>query len=306
LKERGLKAAGRIAAKSGARLFCDTFTARVQRGAGRVKVERIPYFAEQIVEFLQDLEQLILVGSKPPVSFFAYPGKPSWCTPETTEILYLTHAHEDGTLALEAVADAIGAPKEPALVAPLKRPDSPAQKFDQYTIGQVIARYLPDNAILSDEGATSGGGTGLATQTAGPHDHLGLTGGSIGQGIPLATGAAVRGAGSQGGVHPWRRRRDVHAAGAVDPGTREAGCDDGHFCQPLLRDPEHRARPGRRRKSRGEGALDARPAQSRAQLDEARRRHGRRRLARRQHRDFEDQFSAAMKKKGPRLIEVLI
>src|SRR5262245_38361379 len=51
LKERGLVAAGRIAAKSGARLYCDTFTPRVQRGAGRVKVERIPYFAEQIVEF---------------------------------------------------------------------------------------------------------------------------------------------------------------------------------------------------------------------------------------------------------------
>jgi acetolactate synthase-1/2/3 large subunit len=31
----------------------------------------------------------------------------------------------------------------------------------------------------------------LATATAAPHDHLALTGGSIGQGIPVATGAAV-------------------------------------------------------------------------------------------------------------------
>ena len=31
----------------------------------------------------------------------------------------------------------------------------------------------------------------LATVTAAPHDHLSLTGGSIGQGVPLATGAAV-------------------------------------------------------------------------------------------------------------------
>src|SRR5215472_13560433 len=52
LKERGLTAAGRIAAKSGARLMCDTFAPRLQRGAGRVRVERIPYFAEQMVEFL--------------------------------------------------------------------------------------------------------------------------------------------------------------------------------------------------------------------------------------------------------------
>ena len=79
LKERGLEAAGPHRAKTGARLLCDTFTPQPSCGAGRVPVERIPYFAEQIVEFLAGLEQLILVGAKPPVSFFAYPGKPSWC-----------------------------------------------------------------------------------------------------------------------------------------------------------------------------------------------------------------------------------
>ncbi len=82
LNERGLRAAGRIAAASGARIACDTFAPRCQRGAGRVEVERIPYFAEQIVEFMKGTEQLILVGASPPVSFFAYPNKPSWCTPE--------------------------------------------------------------------------------------------------------------------------------------------------------------------------------------------------------------------------------
>ncbi|HJW40617.1 MAG TPA: acetolactate synthase large subunit [Rhizomicrobium sp.] len=191
LKERGLKAAGRIAAKSGARLACDTFTARIQRGAGRVMLSRIPYFAEQIVEFFADTEQLVLVGSKPPVSFFAYPGKPSWGLPEGCIIHYLAHPHEDGVQALEAVAEALGAAGDPAHVAPRKLPDSIADKFDQYTIGQVIARHLPEGAIISDEGATSGAGTALATATAAPHDHLGLTGGSIGQGLPVATGAAV-------------------------------------------------------------------------------------------------------------------
>jgi acetolactate synthase I/II/III large subunit len=191
LKERGLVAAGRIAAKTGARLVCDTFTARIQRGAGRVALARIPYFAEQIVEFFQDTEQLILVGSKPPVSFFAYPGKPSWGLPDGAKVHYLAHANEDGTNALEALAEGLGAPKEPAGIAPLKKQDSIADKFDQYTIGQVIARHLPEGAIISDEGATSGAGTALATATAAPHDHLGLTGGSIGQGLPVATGAAV-------------------------------------------------------------------------------------------------------------------
>src|SRR5262249_60351226 len=104
LREGGLNAAGRIAATTGARIACDTFAPRSQRGAGRVAVERIPYFAEQIVEFMKGTKQLILVGASPPVSFFAYPNKPSWCTPEDCRIVYLAHAHEDGPDALEALA----------------------------------------------------------------------------------------------------------------------------------------------------------------------------------------------------------
>jgi len=191
LKERGLTAAGRIAAKSGARLACDTFTARLQRGAGRVMLQRIPYFAEQIVEFFADTEQLILVGAKPPVSFFAYPGKPSWGLPDGCVIHHLAQAHEDGTKALEALAESLGAPKVPAHIAPRKLAEGIEDKFNQHTIGQVIAKYLPEGAIISDEGATSGTGTQIATATAAPHDHLALTGGSIGQGLPVATGAAV-------------------------------------------------------------------------------------------------------------------
>jgi acetolactate synthase-1/2/3 large subunit len=50
----GLEAAGRVQAKTGARLLCDTFAPQTELGAGRVPVERIPYFAEQIVDFLKD------------------------------------------------------------------------------------------------------------------------------------------------------------------------------------------------------------------------------------------------------------
>ena len=191
LKARGLHAAGRIAAKSGARLLCDTFAPRLARGAGLVALERIPYFAEQIVEFLQGFEQLILVGAKPPVSFFAYPGKPSWCVPEGCRILHLAHAHEDGTAALEAVADAIAAPKEPAGRAALQRPEIPTDRLNAYTAGQVIGHFLPEGAIVSDEAATSGLGVAMFTANAPPHDVLSLTGGSIGLGLPMATGAAI-------------------------------------------------------------------------------------------------------------------
>ena len=192
LKEAGLEAAGRIRAKSGARLFCDTFAPRLARGAGRVAVERIPYFAEQIVEFLKDLEQLVLVGSKPPVAFFAYPGKPSWCLPDGCRILYLAHPHEDGLGALEALAETIGAPQKATERASLARAAVPKPgKLNPYTAGEVIAHFLPENAIISDEAATAGLGATMYTATSAPHDQLSLTGGSIGQGVPLATGAAV-------------------------------------------------------------------------------------------------------------------
>lgn len=191
LKERGLAAAGRIAAATGARIACDTFAPRVQRGAGRVRLERIPYFAEKIVEFMSGMEQLILVGAAPPVSFFAYPNKPSWCTPEDCRILYLAHRHEDGTAALEALAEAVKAPKQPASVGVSKVPDLPTGPLNPAAAGQIIAHYLPEGAIISDEGGTAGGFVHRFAATIAPHDHLSLTGGSIGQGIPLATGAAV-------------------------------------------------------------------------------------------------------------------
>ncbi|MBV9542605.1 MAG: acetolactate synthase large subunit, partial [Alphaproteobacteria bacterium] len=306
LKERGLTAAGRVGGKTGARIACDTFTARIQRGAGRVALARIPYFAEQIVEFFQDTQQLIVVGSKPPVSFFAYPGKPSWGLPEGCTVHYLAHAHEDGVASLEALAEALGAPKEAAGIAPLKKQDSIADKFDQYTIGQVIARHLPEGAIISDEGATQGGGTALATATAAPHDHLGLTGGSIGQGLPVATGAAVAGGGRKvvcvhgdgGAMYTlqalWtqaRERLDVTTVifanrsyailnielarvGAGNPGPKALSMLDLH-------NPD----------------LDWTKLASGMGVEASRATN---------IKDFESQFESAMRGKGPRLIEVIL
>jgi len=200
LRGEGLAAAGRIAAATGARLFCDTFAPRIERGAGRVLVERLPYFAEQLVATLAPIEQLILVGSTPPVAFFAYPGKQSWCSADGTAITQLAHPHEDGVVALVEVADSVTsrsgstpdrATDGPGAVARLELPSPVTGPLDQFTVGQVIARLLPEGAVVSDEAATSGLGPALATATAAPHDWLSLTGGSIGQGLPLAAGAAV-------------------------------------------------------------------------------------------------------------------
>ena len=187
----GLESAGRVQAKTGARLLCDTFAPHAELGAGRVPVERIPYFAEQIVDFLRDFEQIIFVGAKPPVSFFAYPGKPSWCAPEDSHLSYLAHAHQDGAQALAALADALGAPARSPARIPLQLPELPSGPLTALGVAQVIAAMTPDNAIFADESATASFPLLSTMARARPHTHLPLTGGSIGQGLPLAVGAAI-------------------------------------------------------------------------------------------------------------------
>jgi acetolactate synthase I/II/III large subunit len=192
LKERGLKTAGRIRAKTGARILSDTLAPRVQRGAGRVLTEPIPYFPEDIIRFLEGVEYLILVGAKPPISFFAYPGKASWPIPEGCRILVLSHAHEDGTAALDALADALKAPPEPVDVAALKTADLPKSgKLDAGAVMQAIAHYLPEGAIIADGAVTSGLPYFSYTVASASHDYLNLTGGAIGGMMPVGTGAAV-------------------------------------------------------------------------------------------------------------------
>jgi acetolactate synthase-1/2/3 large subunit len=187
----GLKAAGRIAAATGCQLLCDTFTPRLERGAGRVPLERIPYRIGDMVPFFTSLERLILVGASPPVASFGDPGDPDGCLPHDARVLYLAHPHEDGPQALEDLAQALNAPSEPAILASFDRPDDPTGALDQFAIGRAIARYLPEGAIIADESGSSKAGTATATATAAPHMHLSTTGGAIGQGLPVGSGAAM-------------------------------------------------------------------------------------------------------------------
>jgi acetolactate synthase I/II/III large subunit len=186
-----LEAAGRIHAKTGVRLLCDTFAPHSEMGAGRIPVERIPYFGEQIAAFLAGTQQMIMVGSTPPVSFFAYPGKPSWCVPDTCELVYLAHPHEDSVTALQNLADALGAPQEASLRVSLQLPGLPTGSLNPFSVAQIIAQLTPDHAIFADESNTSSLPLLMTLARARPHTHLPLAGGSIGQGLPLAVGAAL-------------------------------------------------------------------------------------------------------------------
>jgi acetolactate synthase-1/2/3 large subunit len=191
LLERGLETASRIAAATGARLMSQTFNARLQRGAGRAPIEPLPYFAEAAVAALAGTRHLILVGAQPPVSFFAYPDAPSWLTPEDCAIHTLATPAEDAETALAALADELGAASRAAALQEPASVELPKGELTPEAVHRSIAALLPEHAIVSDEAITGGFGMLHLTRGARPHDWLQLMGGAIGQGLPLATGAAV-------------------------------------------------------------------------------------------------------------------
>jgi acetolactate synthase-1/2/3 large subunit len=191
LTERGIAAAERIARKTGAKLISDTFVPRMPRGAGRPQLARLGYFAEMALQELAGTRHLLLVGTKPPVAFFAYPNRPSSLIPDGCTPQLLAAAEEDVEAALELLADELGAVAEGAKLAPLQRPARPSGPLNSQSVGAGIAALLPAHAIVIDEGNTEGIFTWLATQHAPPHDWLQNTGGSIGLGLPLAVGAAL-------------------------------------------------------------------------------------------------------------------
>jgi len=131
------------------------------------------------------------VGAPAPVSFFAYPGKPGWLAPEGCEILTLATVDQDGTAALANVADRIGANAPPEVVRSAGESPAPSGTLTPAAIGQSLARSLPEDAVVVDEANTCGMGIFPATGEAAVHDWLMLTGGAIGDGLPMALGASI-------------------------------------------------------------------------------------------------------------------
>jgi acetolactate synthase-1/2/3 large subunit len=191
LRARGLKAAARIAAKAGCHLICETFPARLERGAGTPTLDRLPYFPEQAIEMLKGFDTVVIAGAKEPVAFFGYPNLPSRLIPEGTRAAILAEPTDDVPAALEAFASEIGAPVSVATPSKISRPERPVGTLNAMTAGAAIAATMPEGAIVMDEAATSGLPFLAASVAAPPHTYLSLTGGAIGQGLPCATGAAV-------------------------------------------------------------------------------------------------------------------
>jgi acetolactate synthase-1/2/3 large subunit len=191
LRERGLVAASRVAGATGAKVLAETFPARVERGAGVPDVERLAYLAEFASAQLDGLRHLVVVDAKAPVSFFAYPGKASYLVPDGCEVHVLAADDQDAAGALEALAELVGAPADGARRQEAAPPPPPTGELTAQAVAQAVGALLPEGAIVSDEANTSGLFAPGFTAGSPRHDWLCLTGGAIGQGMPVATGAAV-------------------------------------------------------------------------------------------------------------------
>lgn len=189
LTEDGLKDAARLKA-AGVRVITDTFYWKMRRGAGVFAPDRMQYFAEGAMSDLEGTDLMLVAGTSLPAAFFAYPGKPSLLVPEGCETLELGGHDSDSAATLKALADSMGADKA-ADPTPLRKPDAPAGDLNAAAIGASVARHMPENAIVSDDGVSNSLPVFLSTMGAEPHDWMMLTGGAIGQGLPLALGAAV-------------------------------------------------------------------------------------------------------------------
>jgi acetolactate synthase-1/2/3 large subunit len=181
--------AQRIAAATGARMSAQMFNTRIERGAGRPTLPRVPYVVDAAIAMLAGVRHAILVGATVPVGFFAYPGKPSTLLPAETQVHVLARPDQDAAAALADLADLLAAPTG---AAPRHEPVQPATgAISPDAFARSITALLPEGAVIADESITFGRSVFPATQGAAPHDWLQVMGGAIGGGMPLATGAAL-------------------------------------------------------------------------------------------------------------------
>jgi acetolactate synthase-1/2/3 large subunit len=188
LSPQALDAAARLSAATGVRVHIARNVPKVWSGRGRFQPAQVPYFPEPALAMLADIKNLILVESKTPVSFFGYPNTPGCMVPESCRISMLAALDEDGAGALQVLAQGCAPVNQPASPPPVPMDHGP---LTLEAIGSVIAAYLPENALISEEMVSSGAPVLESLANAAPHEWMPVAGGSIGQGLPVAVGAAI-------------------------------------------------------------------------------------------------------------------
>jgi acetolactate synthase-1/2/3 large subunit len=191
LRGKALEWAGRIAAKTGCRLMSEGQNARLERGAGRVKLDRLPYDVPGAVATLKEIDRVILIGAKTPVAFFAYPDQPSLLAPKECEMVTLAQGEHDIESALEELAHELGASTTAPVIADLQRPALQEGKVTPEGIAAVLGALMPEHAVVVDESISMGRGFFPVTVSSAPHDWMNSMGASLGYALPVAIGAAM-------------------------------------------------------------------------------------------------------------------
>ncbi|GLU31958.1 acetolactate synthase large subunit [Trinickia caryophylli] len=188
LSEEGQRAAARIAAGTGAVCLGETFPARTERGGGLPDIDRLPYFPEPALEALAG-RRVVLAGARAPITYFGYEGIPAeLARPE--DIVILAEPGEAADEALSALAACLDAPPV-APGADAARWNVEHGPLNPQAVGRIVSNALPEGAIVSVEGGTCGYPFVTASARAKRHTVLTNTGGAIGQGLPVAIGAAI-------------------------------------------------------------------------------------------------------------------
>jgi len=190
-KGRALELAGQLAAATGCRIGTQFFTSRIERGAGRVPLERLPYYVPAAVEFLKEFRHIITVETGEPVAFFSYPDSPSLLKHPDCLVHALVDDGEDSVAGLEMLLDALGGKTTVASLQARIETPVPQGKLDPNTVALAVAAAIPEGCIFVDESLTTGRQSMGLTVGAAPHDMIQNMGGSIGYGTPVATGAAL-------------------------------------------------------------------------------------------------------------------
>lgn len=188
LSIRGQKAIARICSVLSATAYAETFPSRSERGIGLPAFDRLPYFPEPARQVLDPVQSVVLVGALPPITYFGYEGQPSMMV-EPERLMELSKPGEDVVDLLEDLAKELKAPAYVPIEQQL--PPVPEGELTPAKIASVLVRELPINAIVSVEGGTCGYPFYAVSAMAQPHTTLTNTGGAIGQGLPVAMGAAI-------------------------------------------------------------------------------------------------------------------
>jgi acetolactate synthase-1/2/3 large subunit len=199
--------AWRVARATGAVVMADFMTSHLARGRGRLQLERIPYVMELAIKTLERFKHIVLVNAKGPVGFFGYPGKPSVLYRADAQLHVLSRPDQDPVEALKGLVRVLNAP-EASIPDAGPRPEVATGQPTPEGLAQTLAALMPDNAIVSDESVSYGRGFYKFTHNAPAHDWLHLAGGAIGDGMPVATGAAI-------GAQKQRRVINLQADGSA-------------------------------------------------------------------------------------------